>query len=115
LIWPLAALDVLREAPNATIWSRLHARQALVFGIVALAGYAIVLALPLAVTSVVPAISTGATIAIYGVGLVVDVVVLIALFGLAARYYTRAKRGSLFGIPLVTTIVDRFFPVRGVH
>jgi len=115
LIWPLAALDVLREAPNATIWSRLHARQAFVFGIVALIGYAVVLALPLMVTSLVPAISTGATIAIYGVGLAIDVVLLCVLFGLAARYYTLAKRGSLFGIPVVTTIVDRFFRVRGVH
>jgi len=93
----------------------LHARQAFVFGIVALMGYAIVLALPLAITSVIPAISTGATIAVYGVGLVVDVVALVVLFGLAFRYYARARRGSLFGIPLVTTIVDRFFRVRGVY
>ncbi len=115
MIWPLAALDVLREDPNATIWSRLHARQAFVFGIVALLGYAAVLALPLLVTSLIPAISTGATIAIYGVGLAVDVVGLFALFGYAARCYARAKRGALFSIPLVTAIVDRFFRVRGVH
>jgi len=105
----------LREAPNATIWSRLHARQGFVFGIVALLGYAIVLALPLIVTTSIPGISTGATIAIYGVGLIVDVVALVALVGLAFRYYALARRGALFGIPLVTTIVDRIFRVRGVH
>jgi hypothetical protein len=93
----------------------LHARQAFVFGIVALIGYVIVLALPLVVTSLIPMISTGATIAVYGVGLVVDVVALVVLFGVAFRYYALARRGALFGIPLVTTIVDRFFRVRGVH
>gem|GEM_PF-5713284 len=93
----------------------MHARQAFVFGIVALVGYALVLALPLAITTVIPAVSTGATIAVYGVGLVVDVVALVVLFGLAVRYYALARRGSLFAIPLVTTIVDRFFRVRGVH
>ncbi len=85
------------------------------FGIVAVVGYAIVLALPLVITTLIPAISTGATIVIYGVGLAVDVVALFMLFGLAFRYYALARRGSLFGIPLVTTIVDRFFRVRGVH
>ncbi len=105
----------MRESPNATIWSRLHARQAFVFGIVAVVGYALVLALPLAVTSLIPAISTGATIVIYGIGLAVDAVALVLLFGLALSYYGRAKRGALFGIPFVTTIVDRFFRVRGVH
>ncbi len=93
----------------------MHARQAFVFGIVALIGYVIVLALPLVVTSLIPMISTGATIAVYGVGLVVDVVALVVLFGVAFRYYALARRGALFGIPLVTTIVDRFFRVRGVH
>ena len=115
LIWPLAALDVLRESPNATIWSRLHARQALVFGILALGAYVIVLALPLVLTALIPAVSTGATIVIYAIGMVADVIALVALFVLAFRAYARAKRGQLFGIPVVTTIVDRYFPVRGIR
>ncbi|MGB8267826.1 MAG: hypothetical protein WCE44_15995 [Candidatus Velthaea sp.] len=93
----------------------MHARQALVFGILALVGYVIVLTLPLAITTLIPAISTGATIAVYGVGMVADIAGLVALFMLAFRYYARARRGELFPVPYVTPIVDRFFPVHGPH
>ena len=27
VVWPLAVLDVFREPPDATAWSRLHTRQ----------------------------------------------------------------------------------------
>ncbi len=82
---------------------------------VSLIGYALVLALPLLITSLVPSISTGTTITIYAIGLVVDAIVLALLFALGVRFYGRAKRGGLFAIPLVTPIVDRLLPVRGVR
>ncbi|MFN2459847.1 MAG: hypothetical protein ABR591_04030 [Candidatus Velthaea sp.] len=108
-MWPLAAADVLRESDNATIWSRLHARQALVFGILATVGYLVLLALPLAVVIAVPGVSTGATVGVYVAGLLLDLAGAVFLFAVGVRAYGRAARGELFELPLVTPIVDRFF------
>jgi uncharacterized membrane protein len=72
------------------------------------AAYLVLLALPLVVVLVVPALTAGATIAIYSVGLVVDLVVALVLVVIGWRYAARAARGDLFSIPLVTPIVDRW-------
>ena len=112
-VWPLAALDLFREPSNATAWSRLHARQAFVFGIVATLAYFVVLALPLIVLIVIPPLagSTTAVVWLYAAGLLADLVGAFALIGLSLSYRERALRGDLFSIRYVTPIADRIFPV----
>jgi len=102
---------VIREGDNATIWSRLHARQAIVFGVLTTLGYVFILTLPLLIVIADASISTGTTVAIYVAGLLVDLFVGIALFVIALRYSGKAGRGELFSIPLVTSLVDRFLRV----
>jgi len=108
-VWPLAIAEIVREPENATIWSRLHARQALVFGILGTAAYALLLGLPLVAVIAFSGIDTGTTVLLYGIGLVLDAIAGVFFLWLAARYYTKTARGELFVIPLVTPIADRFF------
>jgi uncharacterized membrane protein len=98
-----------RQDPEATIWVRVHARQALVLGLLGSIGFLVVLALPLAAVIAFPAMSPEVTIAVYAAGLVIDAVVGIGLLVTALRYAARAARGELFTIPVVTPIVDRWF------
>lgn len=107
-MWPLAIVDVFREPDDATDWSRLHARQAVVFGIFAGIAYVILLAVPLIAVVAIPELSTTAIVWLYAVALLVDVAAAIALAGLAFWYRARAVRGELFAIPLVTPVADRF-------
>jgi hypothetical protein len=115
LFWPFAALSLVQEAAGATMWSRLHARQALAFGLLATFLYGIVLAVPLVVVLAVPAISPGAILGVYTVGLVIDIIAAVAVAGFALSLYRKARRGALFRIVFVTPIVDRFFPIDGVR
>jgi hypothetical protein len=108
-VWPLAIAEIVRESENATLWSRLHARQALVFGVVVTVGYAILMALPLLFVIVLSGIDTGATVLLYGVGIVLDFAGAVVLLWAALHYYNRTARGELFRIPLVTAIADRVF------
>jgi uncharacterized membrane protein len=66
------------------------------------------LAIPLVIVIAIPGISAGATIAIYGVALVVDLLVAILIALIGVRYAAKAARGELFSIPVVTPIVDRW-------
>jgi uncharacterized membrane protein len=109
LVWPLAIADIVREPENATIWSRLHARQALVYGVLGTLAYGLLLALPLIAVMAFSGIDTGTTVLLYGIGLVLDVVAGVFFLWLTARYYQRTVRGELFRIPIVTPIADRFF------
>jgi glucose dehydrogenase len=111
-VWPLAAVDALSGDDDATNWSRLHSRQALVWGIFATIGYVVLMGLPLVVVIAVPGISTGATVWLYAIGLIADVVGAGWLFAVGSRFARRARRGELFAVPLVTPIVDRFFRPR---
>ncbi|MGD0051881.1 MAG: hypothetical protein ABSD03_08680 [Vulcanimicrobiaceae bacterium] len=113
LVWPLAVLDVARARPDATDWSRVHVRQAFVFGIIASLAYLLLLALPLLVVIAVPAIGLTAVVWLYALGLLADVVGAFVLLALALTYRARARRGELFTIPLVTPIADRLFRYRG--
>lgn len=108
-MWPLAIADIVREPENATIWSRLHARQALVYGVLGTLAYGLLLALPLIAVMAFSGIDTGTTVLLYGIGLVLDVVAGVFFLWLTARYYQRTVRGELFRIPIVTPIADRFF------
>ncbi len=110
-VWPLAVLELLRERPGATAWSRLHARQAFVFGIVASAAYLVLLALPLLLIVVIPplAASTTAVVVVYVIGLFADIVGAFALFVLAMTFRERTLRGEVFAIPFVTPLTDRVF------
>jgi len=107
--WPLAVAEIVRESDSATSWSRLHARQALVFGILGTAAYAVLLGLPLAIVIGFSAIDTGTTVILYGIGLVLDAVAGGWLLWRAVHYYAKTARGELFAIPLVTPIADRLF------
>lgn len=112
LVWPLALAAVIRETPTASRWSRIHARQALTFGLAGTIGFIVVLALPLLVVIADAGISTGMTLAIYAAGIVLDLIVFVVLTVLAFSYAARAGRGELFTIPLISTVADRVFRVR---
>lgn len=91
------------------MWVRLHARQALVFGLFASLALLVILSFPLIAVMSIPEISTGATIGVYTAGLIVDAIAGSFAVVLAMRFSSRAARGELFAIPLVTPIVDRVF------
>jgi hypothetical protein len=112
LVWPLAVANIVRDGDDATIWARIHARQAVVLGVVASGVFVLVLAFPLVAVIAIPSMSIGATIGVYTAGLVADVVVGVAFLILGLGYAARAGRGELFSIPLVTPAVDRWFGVK---
>ena len=111
VVWPLAALDVFREPEDATTWTRLHARQAFVFGIASALAYVVLMALPLIVVMLIPGVGTTAVVWLYALGLLADFAGAIAWFVLSMRLRERAMRGELFGIPYVTPLADRLFPL----
>ena len=112
LVWPLAALDLFREREGASAWSRLHTRQAFVFGILAVVGYFVLLALPLVIVVIFSGVSTGGTVWVYGIGALADVIGAVWLFAVALAFRERTLRGELFAVPLATRIADRFFRLR---
>ncbi len=111
VVWPLAVLDVFREPPDATAWSRLHTRQALVYGIVGTLAYLVLLALPFLIYVAIPPLagSLGAIVWIYALGLLADIVGAFVLMGLSLSYRERALKGELFAIRFVTPVADRVF------
>ncbi len=90
----------------------MHARQALIVGVAGSLGYLVVLIAPLLAVIAVPSLSAEATVAIYGVGLIVDIIVGIALLVMGIRYARLAARGTLFSIPVVTALADRWFRLK---
>jgi uncharacterized membrane protein len=112
LVWPLALAALIREAPGASRWTRIHTRQALTFGILASVIFVVVMALPLMAVIIDVAVSTGATVTIYMAGLLLDAIVFVTLTVLAFSYSARAGRGELFTIPIVSALADRVFRVR---
>jgi len=113
LVWPLALAALVREAPAASRWTRIHTRQALTFGLCATLGYIIVMAVPLLVVVFTGnTLSTAATVGVYSAGLLLDVIVFITLTVLAFSYSARASRGELFTIPFVSGVADRIFTIR---
>ena len=97
-----------REERDASIWIRVHARQALVLGLLGTIVFFIVLALPLMAVIAFPGMPPDVTIWVYAVGLTIDAITGIGLLVNGLRYATRAARGELFTIPIVTPIVDRW-------
>ncbi len=67
--------------------------------------------MPLVVVVTFPNVSTATTVAVYALGLIVDLIVALAALAITLRYSARASRGELFAIPLITPLVDRLFPV----
>jgi uncharacterized membrane protein len=112
LVWPLALAALVRELPGASRWTRIHTRQALTFGILASAGFVVVMALPMLIVIIDAGISTGATVTVYMAGLLLDAIVFVTLTVLAFSYSARAGRGELFTIPIVSALADRVFRVR---
>ena len=113
VVWPLAVLDVFREPADATAWSRLHTRQALVYGIVATVAYLVLLGLPFLIYIAVPPLAGALTavVWIYVLGLLADIVGAFVLMGLSLSYRERTLRGELFAIRFVTPIADRVFRI----
>jgi uncharacterized membrane protein len=107
VVWPLAVLDLVRDRPDATDWSRVHVRQAFVFGLIAAFAYLVLLALPWLIVLAIPAIGLTAVVWVYAIGLLADLIGAFTLFGLAMTFRERTLRGDLFTIPLVTPIADR--------
>ena len=110
LVWPIALLDLLRS-DDASMWSRLHARQGTVFGVLGSLAFLIALALPLIVILAIPQFGTRGTIVLYSIGLAVDLVVGAGLVLLSFVFAARASNGELFAIPVVTRVCDRVFPI----
>ena len=110
VVWPLAALDVFREPDDATSWTRLHARQAFIFGIAMALAYLVLMALPLLIVLIVPGIGTTVVVWLYILGLLADLAGAVVWFAVAMRLRERAARGELFAIPYVTPLADRLFP-----
>jgi hypothetical protein len=113
VVWPLAVLDLFREPADTTAWSRLHTRQAFVYGIVATLAYFVLLALPLVLLLAIPPLagSTTAVVVVYAVGLLADIVGAFVLLGLSLSYRERVLRGELFAVPYVTPVADRLFRI----
>jgi len=112
LAWPLSLLALARESPTASTWTRIHTRQAVMYGLVVGIGYLVLLAIPLLVVISDAGISTGATVAVYGVGLAIDLAVFVALIVVTLAYASKAARGELFSIPIVSALTDRVFRLR---
>lgn len=108
LVWPLAIVELIREPENASLWSQIHARQAIAFGALASMGYVLLLALPLLIVAAIPDVTTRMVVIVYSTGIVLDVLAAFVLFGFAVYYAGKASRGEMFAIPLVTAIADRF-------
>jgi len=88
--------------PEASSWFRFHMRQALGFGILSsVVGFAALL-WPLLVSLV--ASNVVATLWIYGIAMLADLVLLAMWVLLAARYSQRAGRGELFDVPWVARL-----------
>ena len=94
VVWPLAALDLFREPPDATAWSRLHTRQAFVYGIAATLAYLVLLALPLLIVIPCPDVSTAAVVWIYALGILADLAGAVVLLGALAALPRRARRAA---------------------
>jgi hypothetical protein len=111
VVWPLAVLDLFREPEDATAWSRLHTRQAFVYGIAAALAYLVLLALPLLLVIAIPPLagSTTAVVWISSLGLFADILGALFWFGLSMSLRERALRGELFAVPYVTPVADRLF------
>jgi len=112
LVWPSSLLALARESPAASTWTRIHTRQAAMYGLVVTVAYLILLAVPLFIVIGVPSISTGATVLVYAIGLGVDLIAFVALVALTLACAGRASRGELFAIPVVSALTDRVFRLR---
>jgi uncharacterized membrane protein len=112
LVWPSSLLALARESPAASNWTRIHTRQAAMYGLVVTLAYVVLLAVPLFVVIGVPSISTGTTVLVYTIGIAADLVVFVALVAATLACASRASRGELFSIPVVSSITDRVFRLR---
>jgi uncharacterized membrane protein len=109
LVWPLAAIALLREQRGEAAWSRLHVRQAFVFGLLAALAYLVLLALPLLAVIAFPGIGTSAVVWLYAAGMLADLCGAFLWIGLSFTFRERAARGELFAIPVVTPIAQGVF------
>jgi uncharacterized membrane protein len=112
-VWPLAAFDLLRESQLTSRWARIHTRQALVYGLGIMLGYLVLLAIPLVLSIVLPNLPTVAIVAIYGAGLLADLLIALIVLAATIRYSGMASRGEVFEIPIASRFAQRIFPMSG--
>jgi uncharacterized membrane protein len=110
LAWPLAVFELARRAPGS-LWYRAHLQQAALLGGLLTASFFALLSVPLFLVLLLggPALSSTATIRLYAVAMIADIVVLGISAFLIVGAALRASRGELFTIPLVTPLSRRLF------
>lgn len=109
----MALYETFAVRETKSNWFEFHTRQALWFGI--LAGFIafVALAWPLVISGVVASFAPAAggtitaTIWIYVLAMLLDLVVFGVVLSLAVGYSRRAARGEMFEIPLVSQITRR--------
>jgi hypothetical protein len=97
LIWPVAIYERIAPRPQASAWYRFHIRQALGFGGAAALWALLALVWPLLASLALQSLT--ATIAVYALAIVLDIVLVSLWFVLALRYSRRAAAGALFTVP----------------
>jgi hypothetical protein len=98
----MALLERVAPRPEASGWFRFHMRQALGFGILSSVIGLVALLWPLVLSAIFA--NVVATLWIYGVAMVVDLVLLVVWIVLALRYSQQAARGELFDVPWVARL-----------
>ena len=93
------------------MWYRAHLRQALVLGVLLTLGLVALLAIPLVVV-LARASDPTATIRVYGVALVIDVVAFLVAALIIAHAAQRAGRGEIVDLPFVRPLSERLFRTR---
>jgi hypothetical protein len=96
-VWPLAIAERLSPRDDASHWYKFHLRQALWFGNALIAAWFVALLWPLLLSGMVANLT--ATLWIYGLALLLDLILLVAGLVAAVRYSRRAGRGAFFVIP----------------
>lgn len=98
----MALLERVAPRPEASGWFRFHMRQALGFGMLSSAIGLAAFIWPLVLSAILA--NVVATLWIYGVAMIVDLVLLVVWIVLALRYSQRAARGELFDVPWVARL-----------
>jgi hypothetical protein len=98
----LAIAERLAPRDDASHWYKFHLRQALWFGSALVGAWFVALVWPLVASSLIDNLT--ATLWIYGIGLLLDAILLIAGMVAAVRYSRRAGRGAFFVIPWLARV-----------
>lgn len=111
LVWPAALYESYVAREPASSWYRQQIRQAITFGVRAAIWGGVALLWPLILSLLIANIT--ATIVFYGIGVVLDVVLLAVWLKRALSYSKRAARGETFDLrPSVRDARTRGIPAK---